>query len=334
MRHLLAILSLLLTLTPRTTAQCPAAVNVAAESSACFIRLTWTNLPGASAAGFWRIYRNTTQTFSGATLLDTRGSGTFEYTDTPPDHSPTYYYFIEAVGPTPACPSSGFVAAPVAARVGEVQQELSLALSCGAINLSWPPFPGATSYMVYRQSQGGSATLLAYLPFPTTTTTTVSHQGVPGVQYSYFLNVQTSCGAGIVRSTPMTVMPGSPSVSSNLPPAIIDAGTDYTIPFSIDAAFNAPTSSRWFKDGQLLSVSPNGRIRPTDTQRITFTDLRPEDTGLYRVELTFSCGTLSQEVVLAVRPTTPACPADFNNSGDLSVQDLFDFLSAYFAGCP
>jgi hypothetical protein len=28
------------------------------------------------------------------------------------------------------------------------------------------------------------------------------------------------------------------------------------------------------------------------------------------------------------------CPADFNNSGAASVQDIFDFLAAYFAGCP
>jgi hypothetical protein len=30
----------------------------------------------------------------------------------------------------------------------------------------------------------------------------------------------------------------------------------------------------------------------------------------------------------------PCCPADINNSGAVSVQDIFDFLSAYFAGCP
>ncbi len=30
----------------------------------------------------------------------------------------------------------------------------------------------------------------------------------------------------------------------------------------------------------------------------------------------------------------PACPADFNNSGSVTVQDIFDFLAAYFAGDP
>jgi hypothetical protein len=28
------------------------------------------------------------------------------------------------------------------------------------------------------------------------------------------------------------------------------------------------------------------------------------------------------------------CPADFNCSGASSVQDIFDFLAAYFAGAP
>ncbi len=33
-------------------------------------------------------------------------------------------------------------------------------------------------------------------------------------------------------------------------------------------------------------------------------------------------------------PLPPACPADFNNSGSVSVQDIFDFLGAYFAASP
>jgi hypothetical protein len=30
----------------------------------------------------------------------------------------------------------------------------------------------------------------------------------------------------------------------------------------------------------------------------------------------------------------PTCPGDFNDSGGVSVQDIFDYLSAFFAGCP
>jgi hypothetical protein len=33
-----------------------------------------------------------------------------------------------------------------------------------------------------------------------------------------------------------------------------------------------------------------------------------------------------------VAPSIPDCPADFNLSGQVSVQDIFDFLAAYFGG--
>jgi hypothetical protein len=48
-------------------------------------------------------------------------------------------------------------------------------------------------------------------------------------------------------------------------------------------------------------------------------------------ELWMSC--VSRGIaVLSV--TTPACPADFNHSDGLTVQDIFDFLNAWFAGAP
>lgn len=39
-------------------------------------------------------------------------------------------------------------------------------------------------------------------------------------------------------------------------------------------------------------------------------------------------------VLLIATPVPPACAADFNNSGGVTVQDIFDFLAAYFAGLP
>lgn len=43
------------------------------------------------------------------------------------------------------------------------------------------------------------------------------------------------------------------------------------------------------------------------------------------------CGAADSN--FAIR-TTPVCAADFNQSGIISVQNIFDFLAAYFAGCP
>jgi hypothetical protein len=35
-----------------------------------------------------------------------------------------------------------------------------------------------------------------------------------------------------------------------------------------------------------------------------------------------------------VTVTVDPCPADVNNSGQVTVQDIFDFLTSWFAGCP
>jgi hypothetical protein len=43
------------------------------------------------------------------------------------------------------------------------------------------------------------------------------------------------------------------------------------------------------------------------------------------------CGAADSNIAIL---TTPVCAADFNQSGIVSVQDIFDFLAAYFAGCP
>lgn len=48
--------------------------------------------------------------------------------------------------------------------------------------------------------------------------------------------------------------------------------------------------------------------------------------GLNFVGTAIACGSCA--------PPPPICPADFDHSGGLSTQDIFDFLNAWFAGCP
>jgi hypothetical protein len=42
----------------------------------------------------------------------------------------------------------------------------------------------------------------------------------------------------------------------------------------------------------------------------------------------------TSRVEFTYTPAPAVCVADINQSGDITVQDIFDFLSAYFAGCP
>lgn len=64
------------------------------------------------------------------------------------------------------------------------------------------------------------------------------------------------------------------------------------------------------------------------------------ETGACVVTMSSTCGPLGGSYQGDGSTCTPnpcqvtSCAADFNNSGNVSVQDIFDFLSAYFAGCP
>ncbi len=53
------------------------------------------------------------------------------------------------------------------------------------------------------------------------------------------------------------------------------------------------------------------------------------DTGIAITGPVVDMGAYERQVT-----TGPVCPGDFNNSGQVTVQDIFDFLTAYFAGCP
>ncbi|MFN7020156.1 MAG: hypothetical protein ACK4WH_02355 [Phycisphaerales bacterium] len=99
-------------------------------------------------------------------------------------------------------------------------------------------------------------------------------------------------------------------------------------------AFNATTYS--------IVVSPNADLSsPVFTQ----TGLTESEraftgqigTGIYYVQVTAvnsggSTVSSNGPIRFAVVAGTN-CPADFNNSGGVTAQDIFDFLAAYFAGC-
>jgi len=68
---------------------------------------------------------------------------------------------------------------------------------------------------------------------------------------------------------------------------------------------------------------------------LTVHDIVPEDAAMYDcvagANLGAECSIVSNGAVLGVRVD---CRADYNLSGMLSVQDLFDYLAGYFGGCP
>ncbi len=71
-----------------------------------------------------------------------------------------------------------------------------------------------------------------------------------------------------------------------------------------------------------------GQISGATSATLTLSNVNAADAGYYRLSLTSDCDSaVSAAARLIVR-----CPADFNNSGSATVQDIFDYLDAYFAG--
>ncbi len=81
---------------------------------------------------------------------------------------------------------------------------------------------------------------------------------------------------------------------------------------------NGPTTS-----GSIIS----GATSPT----FTITNTQLSDAGRHACRVTDACGNTS---ISGFAVLTVLCLADFNNSGSVSVQDIFDFLTAYFSGQP
>jgi len=107
--------------------------------------------------------------------------------------------------------------------------------------------------------------------------------------------------------------------------------------FTITAAPSNPGQTyRWRRNGVNITGSglPGGAMAAgftTGQLTITSTSLAL-NASVFDCVVTDACGdVVSRAAALCV---ANRCRADFNSSGTVSVQDIFDFLAAYFAGCP
>ena len=110
-----------------------------------------------------------------------------------------------------------------------------------------------------------------------------------------------------------------------------------TVNLRINADGNDLTLSyQWMREGVALVNS--SKYAGVTTDELSIEDLDSTTEGLYSCRISNTCGSIvtSSALVYVIGhnnpPVRPVCAADFNSAGGVTVQDIFDFLSAWFAG--
>lgn len=309
---------------PIVSAPAPAS---ASASSCGSMTISWGSVARATSYQLWV---STTSNFADASLFASP-TGT-SATGVPSDFGARYVW-VRGVnvcgtgpmtGPTYIPPRGGVTvtgvtfAAPTCDRVSATVSGTS---GTFLVRFTWMNPPGGGTMVVGSVLASGSP---------------ISSNVLPGVApgQAVTMRVQVidpSCGGSQQNFDINGNVGGVTTV--NVPSAI---GT-VAMPISILGLVNPPTplgvTYSWKKDGVVLG-SDGGRITGLTSTTLSFSSVKIEDVGLYQLVVTNTCGTGSEVVgggVLAVRVP---CRADYDQSGNLSTTDVFEFLNGWFAGCP
>jgi len=136
-------------------------------------------------------------------------------------------------------------------------------------------------------------------------------------------------GKSILSNSVCWTMSLTPTITTQPAGTVVPPGQTAT--FTVASTGHPQRTYQWRKGG--VNVVNGGRISGATSPTLSITNLQASDAGAYDVVIsTTACGSVtSTPATLTVG--TP-CRADFNNSGTVTVQDIFDFLAAYFAGSP
>lgn len=137
-------------------------------------------------------------------------------------------------------------------------------------------------------------------------------------------------------SFPLTPCNCTLPVPALMPPLVVTKYSGTSVTFSTSFGGTGPQTYQWYRNG--VPLINNGRISGADTLSLTINPIYKSggdpnwtDGGIYTCRATNLCGTGdSVPFTLVVNN----CVADVNDSGTISSQDLFDFLAAFFTGCP
>ncbi len=118
-------------------------------------------------------------------------------------------------------------------------------------------------------------------------------------------------------------------------PAAFSKYNGQTATFAITATATGTPTYTWKRNG--VPLANTGRISGVNTSTLVISPVARNgsesgwtDSGTYTCDVTNVCGTATSSCSF----TANWCKADFNENASLAIGDIFDFLNAWFAGCP
>jgi fibronectin type 3 domain-containing protein len=282
----------------------------------------WNASTGASQ---YYLYRNTTNSTSGATLLTSTTATS--YNDSSASASGTgYYYWVRSDS---NCDTSSYSAAAYGYRGSSPSTPTGVSATdgtgCERVTVSWNAVSGATAYWIYRNTVN-STIGISYLGSDTASPF-VDATGVPGTVYYYFVRADNACGTSGYSASNSGY--GGTGIFFDAHPMSITVPEGQPAQFTVVA--DGAGSYQWRKDGVNLSNGANITGATTDT--LTILAAAQTDEGNYACFVTSRCGNATSN---SARLTVDefGCPADYNNDGGIDGADIEAFFADWEGGDP
>ena len=273
----------------------PPAVPTGLKASAgnASVTLNWTASAGASS---YNLLRGSVA----GTYATTISVLTNSYSDTTVANGATYYYAVQAVGPTgSSTPSSAVSAAPAAPPL--TPTGLTASGGNASVTLDWSASSGATGYVIYRGTSSGSYGTPVAVALNHYADATVTN----GTTYFYAVAAVGTTGTS-AKSAEVTVTPAAPPVPPATPTGVKASGGDGMITIS----WTPSTGAKTYTVQRALSASgPYSSLPIVTSPTVALADagLNNGTTYYYRVAATGSGGSSSYSTPVSAAPM-PAQP--------------------------
>lgn len=127
--------------------------------------------------------------------------------------------------------------------------------------------------------------------------------------------------------------PTSPKIDAQPAASIVSCGGNAT--FTTTVSGQGSPTYRWRRGGINLNDGATGHgsfMLGSTSPSLSVVNAGAADSGGYDCVVSSACGTASTAV--AALTVQNCCRGDFNGSGSVEIQDIFDYLNAWFAQCP